>query len=648
MPNETTPEEANLLLPITFNGKTAHPATTEMDSKEMSNYILIQTYVALSSPQMNQLEDSGLHFLEYISKNTYLYKRHHAGLRDIGRLHYVAYIGTYGKGYKISTSLESTPRLPRGHPSRTPCLVDIVFHNDVEPATLRDRVAEAAHVIPETLDFGQHKLRHTIQKQYLEDLASIDEVRFISEVRKSELRGVTARQILEADGRNNPGVEHNEVYEGEGEVIAVADTGLDTGNITNLHGAFSMPHDDHRNTRVTSMYPLSQCKRTNDTDGHGTHVCGLVVGSYRIRGGEHSGLELKGTAPRAQLVFQCLGSDINGIPTELGTLFEDPYHSNGVRVHTNSWGAIWRGYQYQYSHMNRAEEIDRFIWEHPDMVICFAAGNDWEEKLGPQIGAEAAAKNCITVGATENDLQYAYQIYEYSSSGPTAEGRTKPDVVAPGNHVLSAKSLDSRAKSPYSGDSSWCYESGTSMATPLVAGCAAVLRNAIKDRGELQNPPASLIKALLINGAVLLPKYSRDEVGFGRVNLAQSLAVACRRGGAGFINRRLYLSDKPYKIPIIIPDSESMSNFKVTLVWTDPPGPAIYNYLTLSVRASDREEREGNIGEANNVQQIEWVGIPSGEAVITIKVVRISPRRQKHVGFRGPQQEFACVWSFYT
>lgn len=86
-----------------------------------------------------------------------------------------------------------------------------------------------------------------------------------------------------------------------------------------------------------------------------------------------------------------------------------------------------------------------------------------------------------------------------------------------------------------------------------------------------------------------------------------------------------------------------MSNFKVTLVWTDPPGPAIYNYLTLSVRASDREEREGNIGEANNVQQIEWVGIPSGEAVITIKVVRISPRRQKHVGFRGPQQEFACV-----
>jgi subtilisin family serine protease len=96
----------------------------------------------------------------------------------------------------------------------------------------------------------------------------------------------------------------------------------------------------------------------------------------------------------------------------------------------------------------------------------------------------------------------------FSSRGPTREDRIKPDVVSPGTAVLSAKSRHMLQPINNFGTSSnpdWWFSAGTSMATPLVAGCAAVVRE-IWSKAWKKDPSAALVKALLINGAIELPR----------------------------------------------------------------------------------------------------------------------------------------------
>src|ERR1044072_573657 len=105
----------------------------------------------------------------------------------------------------------------------------------------------------------------------------------------------------------------------------------------------------------------------------------------------------------------------------------------------------------------------------------------------------------------------------FSSRGPTPEGRIGPTVVGPGTSVLSAlsRAATSTPGDPFgsSADPAFMFDSGTSMATPLVAGCVAVLRETLVKNGT-PKPSAALIKAMLINGAdELKGQYPPSEAG---------------------------------------------------------------------------------------------------------------------------------------
>ena len=113
--------------------------------------------------------------------------------------------------------------------------------------------------------------------------------------------------------------------------MAVADTGFDKGSITNVHPAFT--------GRVVKLYRSVARGKTDDPDGHGTHVCGSVLGDGNS---PSMGGVIQGTAPKARLVMQSLldtGGGLGGIPDDLHDLFEPPYYNDKARVHTNSWGA---------------------------------------------------------------------------------------------------------------------------------------------------------------------------------------------------------------------------------------------------------------------------------------------------------------------
>jgi hypothetical protein len=650
---------------VDYDPPTGGTADTRQADEPRSNYALVQTGGPLDEQDRRQLEGAGVVIHEYVGGDTYLCGLRGGNLDRVRAIPSVVWADVFGRAFKIAPDLREVPG------SRP---LDVILHADVDPDTtdLRERVAAAARVDVSSVVAGRHKYRLQTDTSYLDDIAAIDEVRRVEEVIETGLSNNVARQIIEADV-----VVNGTTYQGDGQVIAVGDTGFDMGSTSNVHPAFT--------GRVAGLYALGRTNKSDDPDGHGTHVAGSALGD----GNSTSLGVIQGTAPRATLVVQSLldsSGGLGGIPVDLHDLFQPPYDDHGARVHTNSWNKMAAGLPYE----SRAQEIDDFVWTHQDMVILYCAGNygtdgdnDGIVEDG-QIGAEASAKNCITVGASESDRASAtWQWGTYvdarrpsvkfpanpikgdavcnnrtgmagfSSRGPTANRRIKPDVVAPGTCILSTKSRASGAAGTgwgTSSDGAYFFDAGTSMATPLVAGCAAVLRETLVKNGWA-DPPAALIKALLINGAVeLTGQYNPTEAGrspnsssgWGRVDLAASVVIPGKpsdEAGMGTGGPLRQGEEDSFKVHV------PGSTFKMTLVWSDPPGAALQNDLDLIVRAANGDEYHGNIGPSkeiydreNNVEQVYWEHVPSGDLEIIIRAARIT---------QFPQP-YAWVWRLWS
>jgi hypothetical protein len=680
---------------ITINGVSLDPtaptfalraAGLESPDASQSDYILVQAPEPLTDEQKAELAGLGVVIHEYVPDDTYLCGYKGTDLAAIRALPYVTWADVYSRNFKIPPGLRPTPpdatasvapTLIGRSPSRRLREVDVVLHDDVDPGSeeLRNQIAAAAGIDADAVQAGRNKVRITTEQGRLPDLAGLDQVRHVEQVPERQLFNNVARPILDADVLVN-----GTPYRGGGQVIAIGDTGFDAGSTTNVHPAFT--------GRVAKLYAFGRTNppKTDDPHGHGTHVSGSALGDG------HSatmGGTIQGTAPEATLVLQSLldaGGGLGGLPADLHDLFEPPYVDDGARVHSNSWGTTTPGLPYDAS----ATEIDDVVWNHQDLVICFAAGNDGTDANhngvvdAGQVGSQSAAKNCITVGASESNrpkFEPTYGTYwpsdfpanpvsgdrqandpdgmvAFSSRGPTKERRFKPDVVAPGTCILSTLSRHVAGPSTDFGTSSdplFFFDSGTSMATPLVAGCAAVLQETLVKNG-MPTPSAALVKALLINGAVVLPgQYSPTEAGaspnnnsgWGRVDLAGSVIIPGPNPNGGFGDGDPLKQGDETTIVVKIPKGRGKGvggdeapgdveptgvgvTFKMTIAWSDPPGAALQNDLDLIVIAADGQERHGNMGTStkfdrrNNVEQVLWHNMAPGDAKLVVRAHRIT------------------------
>ena len=503
-------------------------------------------------------------------------------------------------------------------------------------------------------------------------------------------------------------------YEGQGEVIAVADNGFDLGSSANPHTAFQAslthpgdsaghlyhhaPHDAVSRSRVLAvLHSLSPEvggagyvePSLTDRHGHGTHVAGCALG--RPFPGD-MGADVHGTAPRAKLILQSmcptLGGDSYGVnpPHDMNELLRPPYTLYGARISNHSWDENEfqpNGNQILYTDSNRAQTADAFIWQNWDQIVVVAAGNDGTvlSATGGQIGGLAAAKNIITVGATLSsraEENGANTIWESSSRGPADHAqdvhkRIKPDLVAPGVGIISARTRwqGSEGGRAVAGNISMLREmSGTSMAAPIVSGCAASLRSAllhgIYPVGPNRRLSAALIKALLINGAQIIDGIPMTEQGFGRVDLVCSVPPALgapnvpftdTHGYTDFVDENGLAADAVPDLPTAlwdkewnIPPEQAARTLKVTLVYTDPPGNVIQNDLRLTVLKINSGEMRGGdaLGPGNpptvirtNVQQVVWNAIGAGIARVTVTLFEVQAINGR---CRRP---FAVVWRLY-
>ena len=237
----------------------------------------------------------------------------------------------------------------------TPKTVDIVFHSNVDPQSVRDELAAAARLDPSDLKLTRSKVRLEVAANQLDVIAGLDEVRHVEEVVPMKLHNDIARRILNVEPPPNP----NAVLEGQGQTVAVCDTGFDRGSTTDVHEAFD--------GRVDRLYALGRAN-PNDPDGHGTHVAGSVLGDGDSATLGHT---VRGTAPRARLVLQAVldsGGGLGGLPSDLNDLFEPPYDDDDARVHTNSWGSALGDGRYN----SNSQEVDEFVWGPPRLrhLLC--------------------------------------------------------------------------------------------------------------------------------------------------------------------------------------------------------------------------------------------------------------------------------------
>ena len=196
----------------------------------------------------------------------------------------------------------------------------------------------------------------------------------------------------------------------------------------------------------------------------------------------------------------------------------------------------------------------------------------------------SAAKNNIVVGAIRDLVDKPHiatdsSMTDFSSWGPTADGRIKPDVVANGERLLSMG---------YESDSHYFQQSGTSMSGPVVSGIVALLIQKFRQDYNGVNPPAALMRGLLIHTAIDAGPVGPDyRFGWGLVN-ARAAADAIENSKSKTSKNWFLMNDAENGEIIYKTSSTGNEPIRITLSWTDYPGDpkaelALVNDLDLLV-----------------------------------------------------------------
>ncbi len=256
--------------------------------------------------------------------------------------------------------------------------------------------------------------------------------------------------------------------DGSGVCIVVADTGIDA-----THPDLDYREKVVRNLKKDFDDPLTPWVELPNTDnmfGHGTHCAGISAGN-----GDASGGERKGVAPGATLIGLGIGDPWE--TNEIGCfewVWENSRPGNNpynIKVMTNSWG--YEGAVDESFKDGVIQAANRLTYEN-NVIVAFAAGNDGGD--GSDIRSSPYANQpgmlCVAAGYREGG-----GVAGFSSRGISSDNATWPDIMAPGVEIWAARDTTGFIVNAVAGDTNPYYTaiSGTSMATPHIAGVAALM-----------------------------------------------------------------------------------------------------------------------------------------------------------------------------
>jgi subtilisin family serine protease len=299
-------------------------------------------------------------------------------------------------------------------------------------------------------------------------------------------------------------------YDGKGVKIAVLDTGVDE------------THPDLKGVELAQK-DFSGAGNSVDHFGHGTHVASIAAGS-----GAKSGGKYKGVAPGAKILDGKVLDDF-GSGDESGIIAGMQWAADqGAKVANLSLGG------FDSPAVDPIEAAVNKLSAEKGILFVIAAGND-----GPAagtVGSPGSAEAALTVGAVDQGDKIA----DFSSVGPTADGSLKPDLTAPGVDIVAAKAAQGVIGAPAA--DGYVALSGTSMATPHVAGAAAIMAQ------EHPEWTGEQIKEALTASTAPGTGLSAYQQGTGRVDLARAVtqSVVSEQTSVSFgVQQWPHTDDKP-------------------------------------------------------------------------------------------------------
>lgn len=452
------------------------------NAQNQNGYYIVQFSGPILDGWRAAMEATGAQAVAYLPDFAYKVRMNPGQVKEVEKLANVIWVGPFQPGFKLSPDLKRESvnlfriRVERGS--------DFGLTRAAIASTGAELITEDGNVLVVLANSDQ-----------LNAIAQVSDVAWVENYLLRERHNEIGGGVIMGANVANASHGNGYSYDGSTQIVAVADTGLGTGNATvdqagipasRIDTIFDWPTKSSK--RCYTAYPDGP----RDVDsGHGTHVSNSVLG-----GGDSSGVG-RGTAPAAHLIFQAVedfvdmtgqcalyypdGYYLTGLPNDIRQLFQQANNA-GARIHSNSWGSDAAG-----DYTADSANTDDFVWTHPDMVITFSAGNAGIDANADgvidadSIGSPATAKNVITVGASENQRSsypcdnvlnsgndctntiFTYgaawpadypanpiftdssadnqeQMAAFSSRGPTDDGRIKPDVVAPGTWILSGYS----------------------------------------------------------------------------------------------------------------------------------------------------------------------------------------------------------------
>ncbi len=509
------------------------------------------------TPQRRQaLENAGIKLGNYLPAYAYVADMRNVQAQALANLNFVVWVGEFQDAWKIEPTLgqrnfSTAERINLAQRGDVAVAVTIFSSHTANEAlrVLRELGADV-HATYEMA--GNPIISATLALEDVEELATLPSVQYIEEQPEITPRNDSARWVVQSNQLNVTPL-YDAGLRGEGQIVGVLDTALDRNHCMFVDSVPIGPN--HR--KIVAYHPSPGASH------HGTHVSGTAAGDDLSGGANRRGVAYKG-----RIAYNTWPSF-----TEAGILQRfNLAHSDGARIHTNSWGDDGTT---AYNGLTRG--IDVFQWDNEESQTFWAVTNTSTMK-NPE-----NAKNTLAVGATEkapNQHQHCT-----GGTGPTNDGRRKPEIYAPGCQTTSATPSSCGVSN----------SSGTSMASPAVAGVGMLARQyymegfyptGIAGDGESFTPSGALVKATLLNSAVDMTGvagYPSNQEGWGRVLADNTLYF---NGDS----RRLFVEDvwnadglstgQSYEEQIeVIGSGEKL---KVTLVWTDFPGAAGTSFAAVN------------------------------------------------------------------
>lgn len=383
---------------------------------------------------------------------------------------------------------------------------------------------------------GKFKIKHKyktipslageLTKSQIEKLSEMDIVKHIEYDLEMKVKNDTATYWFGADKStydfsvNGDRDGNSRNYTKNDVVVAVIDTGID-GNHVDLDNGKIIAWKDYVNSKSTPY----------DDHGHGTHVSGIIAGE-----GDGSS-SYKGVADGSALIgIKVLDKRGSGNMSDSAAAIDwcisnkDVYGIDVINMSLGTDGSS-DGTDATSLAVNRAVQ--------EGIVVVIAAGNS-----GPStytIGSPGAAEDSITVAAMADVDEGGFNLAYFSSRGPTADNRIKPDISAPGYNIAAPEANTS---------SSYVSMSGTSMATPFTAGAVSLMLDANP------NLTPNQVKNILMNTAIEMGPNGKDiEYGMGRLDVYEAVKSSGGYNGSNI------------DVPNILYGEDSLNNDKNSDIW---------------------------------------------------------------------------------